>query len=238
MHAKYVTGRPEGPQEYVALRAGEGRDANGAVCAWGGPAMLRTWIANSVRYRDDEKVHVEKAVAETPTVIDLEMGHPAGEGQKTSLRMGIVALERHDGTIRIAFWEAKMIGDPRLRSKIFEPEVLKTQVAAYERFLEPETNRRRVADAYRRACGLLGSIHGMARRVAPSLPDLDPLILAAAEADSPLGIEPRPRLVVFDDGGRRSEDHWQKHLAVLRKHVHVAVLIARPYGLPVPGSAA
>ena len=127
VHAKYVTGRSEGPQEYVALRAGEGRDANGAVCAWGGPEMLRAWVANSARHRGVEKRHVEKAVADTPTVIDLEVGLPAGGAQDTALRMDMVALERRGDAIRVVFWEAKMIGDKRrLRSKTFEPEVLKT----------------------------------------------------------------------------------------------------------------
>ena len=55
--------------------------------------MLRSWIANSVKHRGPEKCAVEKAVAEMPTVIDLEMGLPAYGDQKTALRMDMVALE-------------------------------------------------------------------------------------------------------------------------------------------------
>jgi len=231
VHAKYATGTPVGPQSYITLRADEGCDTNGRTCAWGGVAMLRAWIAASARHRGIEKRYVEKAVAETPTIIDLEMGLPAGEGQATPLRMDIVALERHAAAIRIVCWEAKMISDGRLRSRTFKPEVLNGQVAAYERFLSERANAGRVIDAYRRACRLLLDFHAMARTLGP-IPDLDPLIGAAAQENSPLEIEHTPRLLVFDDGERRNEAAWQEHLAVLRQRVPVVIIPARPYGLP------
>lgn len=231
VHAKYATGNPVGPQSYITLRADEGCDTNGRTCAWGGVAMVRTWIAASARHRGVEKRYVEKAVAESPTIIDLEMGLPASKGQATPLRMDIVALERREGAIRIVCWEAKMIGDGRLRSSTFEPEVLSGQVDAYERFLSEESNAGQVIEAYRRACRLLLGFHAMARTLG-SVPGLDPLIGAAAEENSPLEIDHTPRLLVFDDGERRNEAAWQRHLAVLRQRVPVVIIPARPYGLP------
>src|SRR4051794_9142531 len=111
VHRKYVTGSLDCGQHYVKLLVGQGCDRQGEICAWGGAPMLHSWIASSVKHRGPEKCDVEKVVAEKPTVIDLEMGLPACEAQKTPLRMDMVALERTGDGIQIVFWEAKMIND-------------------------------------------------------------------------------------------------------------------------------
>lgn len=224
VHRKYVTGAPDGGQSYVKLLAGQGCDRQGKICAWGGASTLNSWIANSVKHRGPEKCAVEAAVAEMPTLIDLEMGLPASEGQKTPLRMDMVALERTAGAIQIVFWEAKMIGDGRLRSKT-TPKVFR-QVEAYERFLADDRNRQRVIDAYRRTCKLLLDLNVVAQKIA-NTPPIDDLIVEAARDDSPLDVAPTPRLLIFDDGARRSEKAWRKHLGVLEERMPVTVVPPR-----------
>lgn len=221
VHRKYVTGSPDGGQSYVKLLAGQGCDRGGEICAWGGAATLSSWIENSVKHRGPEKCAVEAAVAEMPTVIDLEMGLPASEGQKTPLRMDMVALERTAGGIQIVFWEAKMIGDGRLRSET-TPKVFK-QVEAYERFLGDARNRQRVIGAYRRTCKLLRDLNVVAQKIAHT-PPIDDLIFEAARDESPLDVALTPRLLVFDDGAKRSEKAWQKHLSILEERIPVTVV--------------
>ena len=225
VHRKYVSGSPNDGSNYVKLLAGQGCDSQGAICAWGGASMLHSWIANSMKHRGPEKCDVDKAVAQMPTVIDLEMGLPASESQKTSLRMDMVALERTGAGIEIAFWEAKMISDGRLRSRS-TPKVF-AQVEAYERFLAHDRNRRSVIEAYRRTCELLREFNVVAQKIA-NVPPIDDLIVEAAHDDGRLDVAPMPRLLVFDDGAKRDEMAWQKHLLRLRERMPVTIMPPRP----------
>jgi hypothetical protein len=88
VHRKYVTGSPDGGPDYVKLLTGQECDPQGEICAWGGASMLRSWIANSEKHRGPEKCDVERAVAQMPTVIDLEMGLPAREGSENTAAHG------------------------------------------------------------------------------------------------------------------------------------------------------
>ena len=222
IHQKYVKGEHAKEQQYLKLSADEGADADGRLVAWGGREMLRKWISNSCTHRGIEKPRIEAVVAGSSTVIDLEMGLPAVDGRKGALRMDIVSLERATDGIQIVFWEGKMIGDKRLRSKVSKPGVV-DQINAYESYLKMSSRRRCIVEAYRETCRIIRELHCMASRLA-SIGPLDPLILAAAEPNNRLDVEKRPRLVVFDDGEKRRDDIWQGHLDVLRKRVPVAVV--------------
>jgi hypothetical protein len=238
VHRKYVTGSPDGGQEYVKLLAGEGCDRQGKVCTWGGPSMLRFWIANSVKHRGTEKCDVEEVVAQMPTVIDLEMGLPASEGQSTPLRMDVVALERAADGIQIVFWEAKMISDGRLRSRT-TPKVFK-QVEAYERFLADGHNRQRVIEAYRRTCKLLHGFNVVARKIS-DVPPIDDCIVEVARDVGRLDVAPTPRLLIFDDGAKRDNRAWQGHLLRLSERMPVTVIPRRSQvglGASVPAGCA
>lgn len=224
VHRKYVSGSPDGGQDHVKLRAGQGCDRQGKICAWGGASMLHSWIANSVKHRGPEKCNIEKVVAQMPTVIDLEMGLPASKGQKAPLRMDMVALERTGDGIQIVFWEAKMISDGRLRSRT-TPKVFE-QVEAYERFLADDRNRRCVVEAYRRTCKLLRNFNVVAQEIA-HVPPVDNLIVEAAGDDGRLDAALTPRLLIFDDGAKRDENVWQGHLLRLSERMPVTVVPPR-----------
>lgn len=224
IHHKYVIEpKPQG-QKQLKLQSRQGLDTSGELTAWGGRAMLRRWIRNSKDHRGFEKPQIEALVASSPKVIDLEMGLPAFGDRKTALRMDIVALERREREIRIVFWEAKMIGDGRLRSKGPEPEVFK-QIDAYKGYLATEGHKERVVKAYRRNCQLL---QHMAREVSNDRPDLDPIIIEAAGDGSNLVVDENPRLIIFDTVKKRDENAWQEHLKVLRDRVSVAITRASP----------
>ena len=214
VHEKYVTGQSSGGQRYVAF------PAHGSK--WGGPGTLRSWISNSTGHRGIEKPLIEETICASPQIIDIEMGLPAVGNRKTALRMDIVALEPDRGGARIVFWEAKRLGDSRLRAANHKPEVFE-QVDAYREFLSDVGRRKLVTDAYRRTCGLLRDLHTMASTTGDK-PSLDPLIIAAADDGTPLPVEETPRLLIFDEGKKRREDAWQRHLKVLEKRVPVAVV--------------
>jgi len=102
-----------------------------------------------------------------------------------------------------------MINDGRLRSRTI-PKVFK-QVEAYELFLADDSNRQRVVEAYRRTCKLLRDFNVVARKIA-HVPPIDDLIVEAARDDRRLDVTSRPRLLIFDDGAKRDESAWQRHL--------------------------
>ncbi len=222
IHEKYVKKCPGSGQNYVKLPCDEGADADGRPAPWGGRTMLDTWIARTRCYTSEEKCCVDKLVAVSPKVIDLEMGLPAVGKRKSALRMDMVALEGSPDDLRLVFWEAKLIGDSRLRSRKHEPEVFK-QICGYRSYLADADRRQRVTEAYRECCRAIRGLHAMASQVREAH-CLDPLVLAAAEPDSALALEDNPRLVIFDDGKKCNNEAWKEHLDVLRCEVPVAIV--------------
>ena len=145
------------------------------------------------------------------------MGLPAFGDRKSPLRIDLVSLEGTSNDIRLVFWEAKMIGDSRLRSRTHQPKVFE-QMDNYRCYLAETTRKKQVADAYQNCCLNICNLHKMASRLGMSHP-IDPLIVAAAESDV-LHVEQTPRLVIFEDGKKRDETAWQEHLEVLcRKEI-------------------
>ena len=221
IHKKYVCRRASG-QEYFKIAAEEGLDPDGLTCPWDGARMLDRWIANSKCYRSVEKRHIDALLAVWPKVIDLEIGLPAFDGRRRAPRVDMVALEDAPGGARIVFWEAKMIGDSRIRSNS-SPEVFQ-QIDSYEAFLADPCRRRRIAEAYREHCRLLGEFCEI---VSAGGKALHPFVRWAAKPGCQLNVDCRPRLVIFDDGGKRRRDVWQRHLRKLRRRVPVAVVESR-----------
>ena len=123
VHEKYVNGPAASGQRYIRFSTQDGRDTQEPSSAWGGSKMLQAWIKNSAKHYSNEKRCIEALVAVSPKVIDLEMGVPAVDDRTSALRMDIVSLENAPNGIRLVFWEGKMIGDARLRSRVHEPKV-------------------------------------------------------------------------------------------------------------------
>ena len=222
IHEKYVKGCSDGGQRYTKLSGDTGRDPDGRSVNWRGPKMLQTWVRNSRKHSGVEKSCIDALVGVSPKVIDLEMGLPAFCDRKTALRVDMVALEGTPEDIRLVFWEAKMIGDQRLRSKYRTPRVFE-QIDDYRRYLGSLDRRKQVTMAYRNCCRVICDLHAMATGVGMTQP-LDRLIKAAGDPGSSLEIDETPRLVIFHDGKNRNEDAWEKHFRVLRDRVRVAIV--------------
>ena len=230
IHEKYVKKHPDGGQIYFTLTDNEGRDEDGRLVPWGGPEMLQKWTENSSKHSGKEKCCIETLVQKSPKVIDLEMGLPAFDDRKSALRMDLVSLEGTSHDIRIVFWEAKMIGDSRLRSETHQPKVF-DQIEAYRSYLAETTRKKQVAAAYRNCCLIIRDLHEMASGLEMSHP-IDPLIVAAAESDD-LHVEETSRLIIFEDGKKRDETAWQEHLEVLRRKVSVAIVDESSIGMSI-----
>ena len=210
IHHKYIVPDARG-QTYIKILPFEGLDDTGNRCEWGGPEVLRSWVARAACFANREKEHIDKLLNVSSKVIDLEIALPAlPYGRRNAPRMDIATLENcPDGAAaRIVFWEVKMIDDARLRSTR-TPKVVK-QIEAYEEYVG--RNPGFFEDAYRETCRILGNFHDIASRLWKSPRPLDPLISAAAEGN--LMPEPQPRLLIIDDGSSPGRD-WERHLRKL-----------------------
>jgi hypothetical protein len=218
-HIKFaVSSGDEKRQAYVRLTDIELRCSGEKLDAQYKPNItLNHWIAGADKWAigkngSREKVFVDEAVAENGSVIDLEMGLPAWTGNKTARRMDLVLLEKVEGRLRIVFWEAKTISDPRLVSRKC-PEVLK-QLNYYRDYLVDPERASRVKSAYRQNCCILFKLHNLAAQIHPAIEPLNSLIVDAAQAkESELDVCLEPRLLIFDDGN--STASWPGHKAKL-----------------------
>lgn len=214
-HVKYAYGPSETSQEYARLTGREiRRPKAGVTLAYEGIETLRNWVQRAKCFKGEEKQFVDDLVASNSNVIDLEMGLPAAVGRTSALRLDLVALERHDGHLRVVFWEAKTISDGRLRSRL-QPEVL-SQIENYRNYINSGSHLADVIDAYRESCKLLIDLHKMAANVRAIAP-LDPLVHEAASSKIELGVDPTPRLVIYDSAPATSAA-WLEHEAKLKEN--------------------
>lgn len=126
------------------------------------PAEISKWIGTAITYATTEKRYVDDLIAANPGVIDLEMGLPAGKGERTAPRMDLVVAQGSE----IAFWEAKCSNNKELRSKSSYQEDPTTgeyrsgihvihQLRKYQRWMDASARRLQVAQAYWTTAGLL-----------------------------------------------------------------------------------
>lgn len=224
VHVKYFSREArQGPaQAYGRFEAGWVRGA-GFSAPYEGLDTLRAWMPEISRYVGREKEVVDGLVAENSNVIDLEMGLPAWGAIKTAPRMDLVTIENQ----QVVFWEAKTAGDSRIRCSVplvpgQIPHVL-DQLEKYRLFLEQDTHRWRIADAYRSAARIMVALREIADDVGSRRP-LGPEIVAASAA-SELRVAREAALVVLDEappeGGRWRSWHANGHAAKLAGHARV-----------------
>lgn len=202
VHHKYV--ERKAPPTYVRFELGDTFDVAAAIAA------AETHVGA-------EKRAIEAFVAAEAGVIDLEMGLPA-EGERTSARrIDLVALESVGDGLRLALWEAKRIGDKRLRAAEGPAEVV-AQSEAYRAFVA--SNCKTIAEAYRDTAKVLVTLANAA-----GCDDAPGDLIRRLTKDEPLTIDPNPRLLIIDDGGDRNIGAWNRHLRKLHDAgipVHVA----------------
>jgi hypothetical protein len=235
VHLKYVFGPAERTQGYARLLRTQIWRGGKVEREYEGASTLIGWIANADSYVGAEKRFVDDLISDNPSIIDLEMGLPATDNQKTAPRMDCVALEEGKESIDIVFWEAKRIDDSRLRSRT-TPEVIK-QIGFYRSYLGVPQRARYVVDAYRTACSLLVEMSDMAAFLGKR-PEIHPLIRRAAAKDANLRIDQEPRLVIFGGAAGSEKGNWDFHEAKLRNVIGSPLLVfyqnQGPYPLSCP----
>jgi hypothetical protein len=233
VHHKYVFDDVSG-QTYMTLsdRAVRYKSGNDSKAPYQGLRTIAAWTKRADRYSGYEKAGVECVVAANPNVIDLEMGIPwwpeqsadAGTPERTGKsapRMDMIALENSpDGRIHVVFWEAKTLGDKRLRSRS-NPEVI-LQLALYNAYLDRLVYRDAVAAAYVETCKLLEIFHHMATELPgeAELPPLGNFVSRIASGRERPVVDPVPRLLIFPaeltlGEFERQVSTWSSHLARL-----------------------
>ena len=200
IHEKYVYGCERKGKEYARLTsAGFQEPGKGQVVPYG-DQHLEQWISNAKNKIGTEKRFVDLVVAHNPDVIDLEMGLPAYSKipkERRAPRIDMVALEPCDDWWRVVLWEAKLVGDGRLRCRGSKLPKVVEQLKHYSDWLSDSDRAKCVARAYQHNCQLLVKLHAMTKGACPKL---GPGIRAVeAIGAPPLLVDPKPRLLIIYD---------------------------------------
>lgn len=189
-HAKYLTDAKVDGQIYQKLDAET--------------PQVAAQIRRSHRYQGVEKLFVEAVCAANGALIDLEMGLPSlsltdprtGIVRLVAPRIDLVALEPMPGGWQVAFWEAKLPGDSRMRTRGEVPEVIE-QLNNYAEWFAQPMARAAVLAAYRDTCKLLVQLHERAAALGIAVPPLHDAIIAIGRNPSQLkAIDPKVRLLI------------------------------------------
>lgn len=128
---------------------------------------VKGWIKTAETYASAEKRFVDDLLAANPGIIDVEMALPASDipgGVRVAPRMDIViAQEVQDGSISVAFWEAKCANNKEVRAKGERPHVM-TQVDNYEKWMEQKGRIDEVQEAYKANATHLLELHQVFRK--------------------------------------------------------------------------
>lgn len=207
-HAKYLTDAKVEGQHYLRL----GADA----------AHVAEWMGRSHSYQGVEKLFVEAVCTANGTLIDLEMGLPSLPlpDRKTGIirlvapRIDLVALEPISGGWQVAFWEAKLPADSRIRTLGEVPEVIE-QLKNYADWFAQPMAREAVLAAYRDTCTLLVELYNRSVALGIAVPPLHDAILAVAASPALLkAIDPQVRLLI---DLRKDDAHFRAvHLPKLK----------------------
>jgi hypothetical protein len=204
VHAKYVRKREGEGQTYARLIGSSLSHSDGETQAYGGLEMLKEWVGRCEGYSGKEKEFVDRIVGRNDSVVDLEMALPAftpAGSKRTAPRMDLVALEPTSSGQRLVFWEAKCMGDGRLRARDGLPEVV-GQLSAYRDWLEHGSNLALVREAYRKNCAILFNLHKQAQSASKEVGGLGTAIVAALQ-DGIADVDVAPRLLIDDPTGLR-----------------------------------
>lgn len=205
VHAKYVLPHSESElgQQYVEVR-GDALTLKGRpIGDYGGSTTVAAWTDVAKSKSGAEKRAIDTLLDVTANVIDLEMGQPG-----TGLRMDMVSVEREGRDLWVAFWEAKLASDARVRRRGDDlPEVCK-QLDDYAAFVAAPSNKDRIGFAYQNAASILVALRELADEVGEPQP-LGREIIEAAQT-SELRVRPHARLLIFQPDERAWPQHEQK----------------------------
>ena len=159
-------------------------------------------------YAGDEKTGVHNIVLANWNVVDLEIAIAASsrdEEDKSAPRIDFAALKKTGPGFEIVFFEAKDFSNGALRaSDGADPEVI-GQIETYKNLLD--NNCDTISDSYRRVCGNLFDLRGLAERNR----ERHEILKGIADGLTPLTVNDAPRLVVFGfDEDQRSGTYGKR----------------------------
>ncbi len=182
-----------------------------------GPETLGKLRRAAERYAGSEKCGVQDITEATSNLVDVEIAFSNGSESRSVPRIDIATFETdHDG-VELAFWEAKLFGNPELHNKKVVSQITKyNKLVARERDCLIESYQVIAGNltAFAKMSGGVRSVADEVRRVA----DGAPLRLA-----DPV----RVRLVVFGFNQKEKDDAWKPLLQELKQDLDSIEVVAR-----------
>lgn len=187
----------------------------GAFALDGLDALTRTYVPGETLpklkkaaglFAGDEKAGVQAIVNANPHVVDVEIAFPAEPGSRSAPRIDIATFNETETGVKLMFWEAKVLGNPELRTS-GEKNVVK-QIETYRARLAQDPGQ--VIETYRTIAANLAAIAGMsggARMLA------DAVRKVAEGAPLTLSSPPDVRLIVYGFDKDQRDGAWKKLLA-------------------------
>lgn len=168
-----------------------------------------------------EKIGVQAIAAGNSNVVDVEIAFPAAPGGRSAPRIDIATFEKAEGGVRLVFWEAKLLGNPELRTS-GERNVV-DQIESYVRLLGE--NAASVLDSYRVVARNLTAFAKMSkgeRTVAEEIANV-----ATNEAGLILSEPADIRLVVYGFDAAQRDKIWKPLLESLETTLGGGRILAR-----------
>ena len=165
-------------------------------------------------YAGTEKKGVHDILASNPNILDVEIAFGnagSDESGPSAPRMDFAAIQHSGENVRIVFFEARRFDNKALRaSGNAKPDVVR-QIEIYSRKLNE--NRDAVIESYRRVCGNLRSLRGVAQRH----PDRHAMLEGIEDGSRTLLVDENPVLIVFGfDEDQKNGDKWRPHRKKLK----------------------
>lgn len=201
----------------------------GAFALDGFDALTRTYVPGETLgklkraaglFAGEEKEGVQAIVSANPNVVDVEIAFPAEAGNRSVPRIDIATFDETEGGVKLVFWEAKVLGNPELRTS-GEKNVVK-QIGNYRARLIQHTPE--VIESYQtiaRNLVAFADISGGARVVSPAVRKV------ADGASLTLSSPPDVRLIVYGFDADQRDGAWKKLLADNAEQLKDIEILAR-----------
>lgn len=157
-------------------------------------------------YSGDEKTGVHDILASNPNILDIEITFGTDESVPSAPRLDFAAIQDLSEGAKIVFFEAKHFDNKELRAHgDAKPKVVR-QIETYSRRLTEK--RDEVISSYRRVCGNLRCLHGMAERNS----ERHAMLEGIADGSRTLFVDESPVLIVFGfDADQKKGESWRPH---------------------------
>ncbi|MFG1248762.1 hypothetical protein [Xanthobacter flavus] len=171
-------------------------------------------------FAGEEKEGVQAIVSANPNVVDVEIAFPAEPGSRSVPRIDIATFNETEDGVKLVFWEAKVLGNPELRTA-GDKNVVK-QIENYRTRLTQHASE--VIETYRliaRHLVAFADMSGGARMVAPAVRNV------ADGAPLSLSSPPDVRLIVYGFDADQRDGAWKKLLAANAEQLKDIEILAR-----------